>query len=176
MHSRKRKVLNQLLNCWWALVGFAPVYYHWHFSGLDGWFYLFLAISLLAALLPEKAYTYLAYSRRCSAYETLGVKIIRKFAQNGDFTAGIAGGRADDQRTVRSVGTARQYLRTVAMYERFHWTCFVFFLLSTVHAYTSGKYWTGTFIIVANVVFNVSTLLLQQYNKLRIHRLIVSRS
>ncbi|MCB0710093.1 MAG: hypothetical protein KDC15_11960, partial [Chitinophagaceae bacterium] len=61
-----------------------------------------------------------------------------------------------------------QYLSTIAMNERFHWMCFVFFMLSSIYAFTQGIILLGFLMFLANIPYNVASLLLQQYNKLRI--------
>jgi hypothetical protein len=55
------------------------------------------------------------------------------------------------------------------------WTiilCLLFFSLTSVHAIIFKQYLLGIFIIIANVLYNVCPLLLQQYNRARVSRVL----
>jgi hypothetical protein len=104
-------------------------------------------------------------------YERVGVKFIRKFVQNGDAVKSMVNNR--NRFIINGVFQAQQYLKTIAMYERFHWVCFTFFLLTAIRCFFNGYFKLGLAISATNVLYNLSTILLQQYNKIRIKKITV---
>jgi hypothetical protein len=104
-------------------------------------------------------------------YERFGVKTIRRFVQDGD----IASKRLRSEgRVIMNKARAQKYLQTIEMYERYHFLCFVFFLLTSFHAAANSKAAAALIIAACNIIYNVYPLLLQQYNKARILKLSTS--
>jgi hypothetical protein len=162
----KRETLNQLVNLFWTMLCFFPVVWLWIRTGIGLWFYLFLLCSLITGMLPGYFYNKLQLSHDRALYEKVGVKQIRKVVQNGDWIKKL--GRSNELQIVRNRSQAKQYLRIIAMYERYHWVCFAFFSLSCIYAFYGGYVVEGILVIGANVIYNVATILLQQYNKLKV--------
>ena len=164
--TSKREILNQLINLFWTAFFFAPVLWFWIKEGINLFFGFSLAISLLIGILPEKILNLFVLSSGRKFYERLGVKRIRKFVQNGDMVNAMT----DKQKhsSIKGKAQAQQYLKTIAMYERFHWICFTFFLLTTISCFLKGYIKLGIAIIAANLLYNAGTILLQQYNRIRI--------
>src|SRR5215831_10992252 len=75
-----KQTLNQFINFFWTILSFAPIVWFWIREGINIYFYFFVAVSLIIAVLPLGLFT-LSSGRRI--YERLGVKQIRKFVQNG---------------------------------------------------------------------------------------------
>ena len=105
-------------------------------------------------------------------YEKIGVKQIRKFVQNGDLVKSIT--PKPKQQVVNNLSQAQRYMKTIAMYERFHWVCFAFFLLTAILCFYEGRVEPGLMIMAANLLYNAGSILLQQYNKIRIRKLELS--
>ena len=166
----RREVLNQFINFFWTILCFAPVIYFWVLSGLHLPFYLFLAIAVVIGMMPKKLLNLLSLSANRKFYEKIGVKHIRKFVQNGDFVAAMTGARINQ--VIKGHSQIKAYLKTIAMYERYHWICFIFFLLTTIYCFFSCYIVLGVLITVANLLYNVSSILLQQYNRVRIMKLV----
>jgi len=148
-------MLNQVLNFGWTILAFFPVCLYWWNQGIDWTFYAFIILSLLAGWLPQKVYAQLSLSDDPEAYKNLGVNIIRRFTQDGGFKRNKLQGMRD-------------YLKTIAMFERYHFICLVFFKCSAVYACLNEHIVIGLVIFVANLIYNVCPILLQQYNRLRI--------
>lgn len=109
------------------------------------------------------------FSPHRNFYERLGVKHIRKFVQNGDTVNAMANTKGYG--IIKGKAEVQPYLKTIAMYERYHWICFSFFLLTGVYALVYGHFGPGLIIIITNIVYNISSILLQQYNKIRIKKI-----
>lgn len=160
----KKQLINQILNIFWTGLCIGPVVWYWYSQGLDFWWYIILFIAFIVAFLPRKIIESLNIFNNRRQYEKWGVKLIQQFVQGGRWVS-----RLDKRdRAIKDVRQATHYLTTIAMYERFHWMCFVFFLLSSIHASIHGVIHWGFLIFLANIPYNVASLLLQQYNRLRI--------
>ncbi|HTQ63333.1 MAG TPA: hypothetical protein VMI12_00975 [Puia sp.] len=166
----RQAVVNQLLNFFWTILCFAPVIYFWWLAGIHLNFYLFLIISAIIGIIPQKKLDFFLLSHNRKFYEKIGVKYIRKFVQNGDFAAAMSGSRTNH--LIKTTSQAGQYLKTIDMYERYHWICFCFFFLTTIYCFSSGYLKLGFVLVVANLLYNISSILLQQYNKIRIRKII----
>jgi hypothetical protein len=73
--------MNQLVNFFWTILCFIPVICFWLNADLSV-LYIFIAISILSLLLPARL---LQLSNRPRFYERLGIKLVRKFVQNGEY-------------------------------------------------------------------------------------------
>ena len=160
----KKQLVNQILNIFWTGLCFTPIVWYWYKHGLDIWWYIFLIIAFLVAFLPKKIIENLNFFQNRRQYEKWGVKFIQQFVQDGRW----ANWFNKSSRMIKDARQATQYLSTIAMNERFHWMCFVFFMLSSIYAFTQGIILLGFLMFLANIPYNVASLLLQQYNKLRI--------
>lgn len=166
----KQELFNQLINFFWTILGFTPALWFWINEGINLYFYLFAVAALITGILPEKILNLLMLSSRRNFYERLGVKHIRKFVQNGDAVQAVT--NKQGRLIIKGVRQAKQYLKTIAMYERFHWACFTFFLLTAILSFSYGYWILGLAITTANVFYNLCSILLQQYNKARIKKII----
>ncbi|MCU7695298.1 hypothetical protein ACFSPU_05935 [Haoranjiania flava] len=161
-----RTTFNHILNFFWSIIAFYPLVHYWYHTGVGRWFIVAASVSIVAAFLPDRVYDLLQLSSRRSFYERLKVKTIRKFVQNGDLARKLPG--KNQSHTITRMHDAKKYLLTIAMYNRFHWACFLFFLFSATHAIVAGKIFIGLLVLFANVLYNVTAIVLQQYNQLRI--------
>ncbi|HAO07655.1 MAG TPA: hypothetical protein DCQ50_11825 [Chryseobacterium sp.] len=165
-----RKTINHIINFFWTLLAFYPVLDYWYHTGINNWFIVSIFISTLIGFAPGKFYRQLHFSKRRSFYENLGVKIIRKFVQNGDLVKKVQ--TEKESTIIKDVASAKKYLLTLEMYSRFHWVCFFFFLFSSFHAIFTGQALSSFVMLLANILYNITAILLQQYNKMRIQRIL----
>jgi len=162
---KKVQTLDYVVNFFWTGIGFLPLVIYWRQTPLTIIFYGFLLISVIFANISQKIHHLFRLSSKTKTYEFLGVKLVRKFIQDGDY---IRKGNPG----IKSKDEAKKYLLRILMYERFHTLCLLFFTFSMIHSLINSKVWAGLFILLSNVLFNVYPLLLQQYNRLRISRLL----
>ena len=169
MPKRKQiDVVGHLLNILWTVIGFAPLLVYWVKRGMDEWLFIFVFLGVAAACMPNEALHRLQLFQNKKPYEKLGVKTFRKFVQEGDHSWLLKTGPVRTMNLFKS----QHYLRKVDMYQRFHTFCLVFFLFSSCHCFYHGQVALGLCITTANVIYNMPTLLLQDYNRLRITGLI----
>ncbi|WP_221391941.1 hypothetical protein [Dyadobacter sp. NIV53] len=167
-------MLNQLINVFWTATSFAVVIYYWERyiseKGIHWPLYVIISLSVLVYLFPGRWFSAFTLSNKRRTYERLGVRFILWFVQNGTFVARVRRNRTEALISNRK--SASTYLTTIAMQERYHYCCFVFFLLSTGSAFLIGKITLALLILLSNLVYNVCPILLQQYNRLRINLLL----
>jgi hypothetical protein len=163
--------MNQFINFFWTILCFTAVLIYWFSGGLSTSFYIFIAISLVPTFIPQKIFDKLQLSYDTRFYERLGVRFIRRFVQHGDIANRITRKGNPAYQVISRKTNPDAYLKTIIMYERFHWMCFVFFLLTSMEALIESRYLIALIITISNVIYNCCPILLQQFNRVRILRL-----
>jgi hypothetical protein len=156
--------MNQAINFFWTIICFIPVIAFW-MDADTFWLHIFIGISVVSLLLPAKL---LQLSSNPKFYEGLGVKFIRKLVQGGDYANRLIKRKNPQYKLIKDKAHAAQYMRTIIMYERYHFMCFIFFLLTAIYALIYLRYGFFALIIIANIIYNVCPILLQQYNRARV--------
>ncbi|WP_345209941.1 hypothetical protein [Mucilaginibacter gynuensis] len=113
-----------------------------------------IAVSFLSLLIPSG---WLQLSQNPKFYVKAGARFIRKFVQNGDWFK-------NDTPVISNRFGAMQYKATIIMYERFHFLCLVFFILTSIYALIHQQYVIALLVFLANMIYNVCPIILQQYN------------
>jgi len=170
--NSKIEVLNQLLNFFWTILCFLPVLWYWVMRGPDSWLYGSIIFSIICGLLPEGFFRLLQISQSVRVYEKYGAKIIRKFVQQGDMINRLFRQQYPGRKVIRDASQAKNYLKTIAMYERYHFMCFLFFLSTAMHSLFAHRFLFALLITIGNVLYNICPIFLQQYNRLRVRRLL----
>jgi hypothetical protein len=156
--------MNQAVNFFWTILCFIPVIGFWLYADMFSC-YVFIGISVVSLFLPAKL---LQLSNQSKFYEKLGIKLIRKFVQNGDYINTFLKKRDPQHKTIQGKAGAKSYINTVIVYERYHFVCFIFFLLTDFYAVKTAHYTLAFAILLANIIYNVCPILLQQYNRTRV--------
>jgi Glycosyl-4,4'-diaponeurosporenoate acyltransferase len=169
--SRLATFYNQLSNVFWSVLGFTPIGYFCYTRMEQGWIYIFLGLSLPAILLPHVFYDKLQIGRTTGVYEKIGIRIVRKFTQDGDWVNRMIRRRFPRYKVFDSFPSVRKHLRKAYIIEKVHFAFFLFFLYVTVYALSQKYFLWAVFITFTNLIFNIYPNLLQQYNRLRLRQL-----
>jgi hypothetical protein len=168
-------MLNQFINVFWTIVSFTIVGQYWggYYAekGSLWTLYIIIVISISVYTISAKWLLVLTLSNNPRTYERIGVKWVLLFVQNGTLVNRMKRMFGSKPGTITTRKGARAYLKTVDMQERFHYCCLVLFGLSAVSALFTGKNGLAIFITFWNIIYNVYPILLQQYNRLRIQRI-----
>ncbi len=167
----KRQFLNQLINLFWTILAFAPVMAFWLAVGSNLFLFLLLTLSISTLYLPERFYQLIQVSDRIGFYEKWQLKIFRRYTQDGDMVRQIISGK-NPSAHIRGRADAARYMNKIRIYERFHLIGLAFFLLTTIYAIILTNFAIALMITLANIVYNIIPLLLQQYNRLRVKKLL----
>jgi hypothetical protein len=160
--------MNQAINFFWTILCFIPVIGFWMAANSMQLLYILILLSFLSLLIPAKV---LQLSRNPKFYEVLGVKFIRKLVQNGEYANRFIRKNNPQYKLIKDKAHAAAYMRTTIIYERYHFLCFTFFLLSAIYAIITMHYAFFSIIMFANIIYNISPILLQQYNRARVLKL-----
>lgn len=134
--------------------------------------YVFIVASVLAFNIPIKLIWALNLSTNPRAYELIGVRAMRWLVQDGMLVNRVRQRLGKRHKVITSRQSARAYLNKIVVQERYHYSCFVFFTLSAISAALAGKIQLALLISFWNIIYNVYPILLQQYNRLRIQKLL----
>jgi TM2 domain-containing membrane protein YozV len=171
-------MLNQLINIFWTMASFAVFGIYWGLYLAEKRSPLvliaFVVISVLVYAIPARWLSILTLGKNRKFYERIGIKLFRYFVQNGTLVNRIQRKFTAKSGIIHNLREARNYLRTIAMQERFHYCCFILFSLSTVDAFYIGKPGMALLIILFNILYNAYPILLQQYNRLRINLVLLN--
>jgi hypothetical protein len=167
----KSQAINQFINLFWTILSFMPIYDYWIGKDIT-WLYAFVLFSLIPAVLPNSIFRHFQLSSNSKFYEHLRVKFIQKFVQNGTTINRVIRKKNPAYKIIKDRVEARNYLGTINMYERYHVFCFIFFGLTFGQALYSQRYVAAFLVLIVNVIYNICPILIQQYNKLRVMRLL----
>jgi hypothetical protein len=162
---------NQLSNVFWSVLGFAPVGYFCYTRMELVWIYIFLALSLPVLLLPNGVYDAMQISRTTAVYERIGIRIVRKFTQDGDWVNRMIRRKFPKYKVFDSYPSIRRHLRKAYTIEKIHFAFFLFFLYASLYALVNKSFFWAGLIMLTNLIFNIYPNLLQQYNRLRLRQL-----
>lgn len=157
-------MINSLVNLFWTIIGFLPVIYLWYTQWNTVVFVISLAISLLLAMLPIRFFK-IGLSRQ--NLEKIGVRLVGYVVQNGKLIKRLAPKKGKSNKFVY-VTELEIFNRRSVMYERFHISCFFFFLISMFMALIAQRFLLSAFLLIANILYNILPVLLQQYYRLRV--------
>ncbi|MFA6084948.1 hypothetical protein [Mucilaginibacter sp.] len=160
--------MNQAVNFFWTILCFAPIIGFWFTANSILLCFILIGISVASQVFPAR---HLQLSNDPKFYEGLGVKQIRKFVQNGELINKFIRKNNPQYKVIKGKTNAVKYMQTIVMYERFHLICFIFFLLTAVYAVIAAQYAFALIIIIANIIYNICPILLQQYNRARLAKL-----
>ena len=160
--------LNQGLNLIWTLLAFIPVILIWHLNfSLNNLLTSILLSLLIVWLTQQSAAKTLQISHKRKFYEKLGVKEFQKFTQDSYYI----------KRLTEKTGGQKLYFRRnlyfyqmkkIQMYEQYHLACLLFFSFSAFIGIYNHDYIYSILVVLANIVYNIIPLLIQQYNRIRL--------
>ena len=156
-------------NLFWSALSLIPVSIFCYRHMSLKLFFSFLIISLIPLFLPNSFFNGIQLAKTTSVYKKMGIDVINKFAQNGEFINRMIRKRFPEHKTVlpgkRSVN---KLLTQTYMLEKFHSMMFLFFNLAMVYALIKNYLWWAIVILITNIIYNVYPNLLQQYIRIKL--------
>jgi hypothetical protein len=135
------------------------------------WLYILLGTSLLAGFLPRSFFDAIQLSQTTSLYKKIGIRMVKKFTQDGDFINRLIRRKFPQYRIFDPNVSIQKHLNKAYSIEKIHFIMFLFFLLTSIYALTQGYARWAAIITINNLVFNLYPNFLQQYNRLRLRNL-----
>ncbi len=165
---------NQLVNLLWSVLCIGPLAYYCYYNLAPAWLYAFLIVSFIPFLLPKVFFDRIQLSTSTKAYGRLGIRIVRKFTQDGDLINHWLQLKFPGYSPAKRVSLQQHVVRSY-INEKFHVGCCLFFLLSSLYAVRQGHWGWVVSILMSNLIYNLYPILLQQYNRIRLTQLIQRR-
>ncbi|WP_343692882.1 hypothetical protein [Chitinophaga sp.] len=162
---------NLLVSLLWTLVCLGPV---------AGYFYRYMPVNWLWVIVPTALFPYFlpaswldryAVSTSRHFYERMGVQAVLGVVQHGRYVNRRIKSRFPGYRIVYDRETIRRKIKETYQFERFHYGLLLAFIIPISHAWS--VYWyRGVILVVCNMVYNVYPILMQQYVRLRLKRMV----
>lgn len=160
---------NMLPSLFWSALCLIPVSVFCYSQMTLRVLYLFLVISLLTFLLPKSFFDRIQLSKSTAFYKKAGVRYVNKFTQNGDFVNALIRKKNPHYKIVSSENLSiKRLISQTYLFEKFHFSLFVFFTLVAVYAFTQQQFDWVLVLLILNVIFNVYPNLLQQYIRVKL--------
>lgn len=128
-----------------------------------------LILSFIPVFFPNSFFNTIQLSKKAELYKKPGVKFINKFSQNGMILNNYIRKKYPRFKviTTNKSSLRRQYFQTY-MFERFHFSAFLFYTIITVYAGIYGNVYWIVILIVSNLFYNIYPNLLQQYIRIKL--------
>jgi len=130
----------------------------------------------LAGFLPKAFFDAIQLSPTTSFYEKIGIRMVKKYTQDSDFINRLIRRKFPQYRIFDHNVSIQKHLNKAYAIEKIHFMMFLFFLLTSIYALTQGYAGWAVMITINNFVFNLYPNFLQQYNRLRLRRLMKKHS
>ncbi len=167
---------NQLINFFWSVLAFAPIVYFCYLYLPLNLLYIFTGISCLVIFIPESLLNKIQLSRSTQVYNRIGIRFIKKYTQDGDLVNRYIKNKHPKYKYVASKDSIKKLIGKSYMNEKFHYLVFIFFICISIYAFMLGLVTWGIFINIANIIYNLYPIFLQQYNRIRINALLKRQS
>ncbi|HEY0273724.1 MAG TPA: hypothetical protein VGC22_11105 [Chitinophaga sp.] len=170
--QRLAALYNTVPNLFWSALNLAPaVYYYYHYVPLS-WLWAIVPLCLAPYALKPAVMDRLAPIRDREWYHRLGVDVVQEYVQHGGMVNRIIRRRYPAYRIVYDKTTVSRQLAATYMFERFHLGMLLAFGVLLCHAAAMGRWQWALLLLLCNFVYNVYPILLQQYVRLRLKRLL----
>jgi hypothetical protein len=169
--QRTAVLYNQLINFFWSVLAFVPVVYFCYLYLPLRLLYIFLGISCLVIFLPTALLNKIQLSQSTNIYKKIGIRFIKKYTQDGDWVNRFIKNQHPEYKYVENKQAIRKLIGKSYMQEKFHYMVLVFFICIMIYAFACGLIGWAVFISIANIIYNLYPIFLQQYNRIRINYL-----
>ncbi len=165
-------IYNQLINFFWTILTFGPVVYFCYLYLPVKLLYIFSGISCLVIFLPTSLLNKIQLSQSAKAYKKIGIRFIKKYTQDGDLVNRFIKKQYPKYKYVENKQDIKKLIGKSYMQEKFHYMVFVFFICIMVFAIMYKLIAWAVFMGIANIIYNLYPIFLQQYNRIRINYLL----
>lgn len=164
-------LLNLVINLFWTFLCLGPVVFYIYLHLPTGSLWMILPIFLLPYCVPASWLDGLTASKSGRWYERMGVPILLEYVQQGRLIHRIVRRYYPGYRMVYDKATIRQKIKETYAFERFHYGILLVLMILTGH--TLKDHWQWTWVMIGcNIIYNVYPVLLQQYVRLRLSRIL----
>ena len=160
---------NMIPNMFWTALFLIPITIFCYTYITPKTVYILLGVSLTSIFLPNSFFDKIQLSRSSRFYKKMGVKYINMLAQNGTLLNTFLKKKHPGFKVVSRSKTSinKQYYQTY-FFEKFHFSLFVFFTITTIYAGIQGHFYWVLTLTISNLLYNIYPNLLQQYVRVKL--------
>ncbi len=162
---------NQIINFFWTIISFVPILIFWYQYYKTDILIIAIAISMVPFFIPADYFKILQLSKNRRFYENLGIRTFLKFTQNGSIVNRMIRNNNPGYKIISNKKSFNQFYNQLIVYEKYHYACLVFFLISFLIAVYLKEYLQAVLIMLVNFIYNFIPILIQQYHKIKLKRL-----
>ncbi len=168
----KVEQINMIPNLLWSFIFLFPLVIFCYTRMDRNWIFILSAISLTPAFLTASSFNRMELSRSRNFYKKAGVEFFNQFIQNGTLINRFLKNKFPGYKRFYTKEEAVKKLFSQSyLFEKFHFIFFIFFAETTIFAIAKGYYNWAVYLIVANIVYNLYPILMQQYIRLRLRKI-----
>jgi hypothetical protein len=127
-------------------------------------------------LLPPAYFRVHRFEQTGRVYESLGVRLFRRFAPDGDLANRWERRANPNYRTIRGRRSAAGFVVRTEQSERGHVVLLTLGVVSAAFAWNLGWHGWALYLSAGNVVVNLYPILLQRYTRARLHAVLSRRA
>ena len=156
-------------NLLWTAVFVVPVAIFCYTFVTPKIIYLLLGGSCIPIFFPNSFFDRIQASRNSQWYRKVGVRYINTFAQSGGLVNKLLKKKFPGYKTVSGTrASIRKHYYQTYLFEKFHFSLFLFFAFMTIHAGSHGYWYWVLILTISNLLYNVYPNLLQQYIRVKL--------
>lgn len=160
--------INQGINLIYTIIFCYPIVLFWFRFYQPQSLLVVLGISMIIFLIPTKLFIYIQLSKSRTFYESLAIDRFQYLTQQGKFAKRIINYFLIKETFRFHKKSITNFKNQIMIFESYHFACLIFFLGSSICAFSMKEYIFTVVIFIANVLYNIIPILIQQYNKTRI--------
>lgn len=160
--------INQVINLIFTAIFFYPVVLFWFKFYQTQILLVLLGISMIPFFIPPKLYRYTQLSKSRAFYKSLAIDKFQHITQQGKFAKRLIRYVSDKESFLFEKKSLKNFKNQIRAFESYHFACLIFFFGTFIYALIMAEYILASVIFIANVLYNVIPILIQQYNKARI--------
>jgi len=167
--SRIAAIYNMIPNLLWTALFLIPITIFCYSFIPPKVVYTLLGVSLIPIFFPNSFFDRIQLSQNAHLYRRMGVKYINIIAQNGILLNEILRKKYPNYKVISRTraSIAKQYYQTY-MFEKFHFSLFLFFTIVTIYAGIQGHFYWVIILAISNLLYNIYPNLLQQYIRVKL--------
>jgi len=156
-------------NLLWTALFLIPITIYCYTFLIPKMIYILLGASFIPIFFPNSFFDRIQVSGNSHWYRRIGVNYLNTFAQSGGLINKILRKKYPGFKTIQRAQASirKQYYQTY-LFEKFHFSLFLFFTVITIYAGVKGHFNWVIILTISNILYNIYPNLLQQYIRVKL--------
>lgn len=173
--SRTLAIYNMIPSMFWTALFLIPLTIFCYTYVTSKTTCLLLGLSFTPIFLPNSFFDRIQLSTNAHFYKKIGVKYINTVVQNGSLIKKLLRRKYPKFKVISKSKKSiqKQYYQTY-LFEKFHFSLFLFFTSITTLAVIQGHYYWALTLTISNLLYNIYPNLLQQYIRVKLKSAVIN--